>query len=453
MDEIACPLREAAQSAPDRAAIISPERRLTFRELDEWVEGTSAHLGRSGDRMALWMDNDWRMIVLLLAAARAGVVACPLSTRLPSVNDALDQIGARLLVSDRHGTAPDDLLERSRAGGEIIHPPEQPATIVYTSGSSGRPKAALLSFGNHYYSALGSNSNITVETGDRWLLSLPLYHVGGIAIVFRCLLGRGTIVLGESLHEGVKHVTHVSLVATQLLRLLRSDVDISHLKAVLLGGSAIPPSLIDDAFQRGLPIHTSYGMTEMGSQVTASPPGASREVLATSGRVLPNRELRVTTEGEIQVRGRTRFLGYVERAGLAKPFDDDGWYATGDTGHMEDDLLRVTGRMDNMFISGGENVMPEEIELIIASKPGVKRTVVVPVEDEEFGRRPVAFVDTGAEALNPPEIEAWLEARVPRFKIPIRYFVWPERADASGMKLDRGFFQREAGRLMQERNR
>ncbi len=468
MSELECPLRSAAVSDPERVALEASDLRLTFRELDEWVEGTASQLRArvesagsappgarrqpaSGARVALWMENDWRMVVLLLAAIRAGVVVCPLSTRLPSADAAADQVDAQILISDRAGTAPDVLLRRAREDGTVLHPPEQPATIVFTSGSSGRAKAALLSFGNHYFSALGSNANLPVAPGDGWLVSLPLYHVGGIGILFRCLLGRGTIVLQENLAlPDTMSATHLSLVSTQLLRLLRADERPKNLKAVLLGGSAISPGLIEEAVDQGLPIHVSYGMTEMGSQVTTTSPDASLDELMSSGRVLPHRELRVTTDGEIIVRGRTRFLGYVEGENVVEPFDEGGWYATGDVGRLDDGLLWVMGRLDNVFISGGENVMPEEIERILTSRSDIRRAVVVPVEDEEFGYRPVAFVDTGEYVLHPAEMRDWLDSFLPRFKIPIRFFTWPNRDDALGMKVDRAIFEREADKLMRE---
>ena len=312
------------------------------------------------------------------------------------------------------------------------------------------PKAAILSVGNHYYSAQGSNANIAVAPGDRWLVSLPLYHVGGIAILHRCLIGRGTIVLQTSrdLVDAAPGATHLSLVTTQLLRLLRAHTSLPHLKAVLLGGSAVQPTLIDEAHSRGYPIHTSYGMTEMASQVATTAARASRRELSSSGRVLPHRELRIDADGEIHVRGRTRFLGYFDGGAITKPFDADGWYATGDAGSLENELLFVRGRTDNVFISGGENVMPEEIERVLTSRRDIRQAVVVPVADEEFGRRPVAFIDTPDAHFDPEELRAWLSERLPRFKIPIRFFGWVKRDAPSRLKIDRGFYELEADKLM-----
>jgi o-succinylbenzoate---CoA ligase len=247
----------------------------------------------------------------------------------------------------------------------------------------------------------------------------------------------------------VTGATHVSLVSTQLLRLLReSDPAPGGLKAILLGGGPVPISLVDEAAARGLPIHTSYGLTEMASQVTATPPGASREALRTSGRPLPYRELSISDSGDILVKGETLFAGYVEGDSIDPASDTDGWFHTGDLGELDaDGYLRVRGRKDYLFISGGENVQPEEIEEALCRIEGVEEAVVVPVPDAEFGARPVAFVRTAG--VEPGDLARALEPVLPRFKIPAAFHGWPEVA--GGMKVDRAFFRERARRLRQRR--
>jgi o-succinylbenzoate---CoA ligase len=312
------------------------------------------------------------------------------------------------------------------------------------------PKAAIHTFGNHYYSALGSNANIALRPGDRWLHSLPLYHVGGLSILFRCLLAGATIALpqpGNPLSEAIASfgATHVSLVSTQLSRLLREGTDLGGLKAVLLGGGPIPPPLVDEALARGLPVHTSYGLTEMASQVTTTPPGASLEELRTAGRVLPNREVSISEGEEILVRGATLFAGYVEAEELDRPLDEGGWFHTRDLGTLDENgYLRVRGRIDNLFVSGGENVQPEEIEEALCRLEGVREAVVVPVPDEEFGARPVAFVRMSAG--EPGDLARKVEPDLPRFKIPISFHLWPEEA-RRGMKAERANLGELARRL------
>lgn len=472
---VPCPLRAAARATPDAPAVVGPDGVLTYADLDLRVSMAAERLTESGvaegSRVAIYLPKDERYFVLLLALLRVGSVACPVSTRLPpdGATPLLRRAGCEALVSSDkkllnvldaplRRLRPETLLERETAT-TYRQPPERlaldrPATIIFTSGSKGTPKAALHTFGNHYFSALGSNANIPLDAkrGDRWLHSLPLYHVGGLSIIFRCLLAGATIVLpepGVTLGEAIARsgATHVSLVATQLRRLLEEDAAPGTLKALLLGGGPVPEAQVEAATARGLPVHTSYGLTEMASQVTTTPAGATLDELRTSGRVLPHREVCISGNGEILVRGETLFAGYVEGGEIDSSIDTAGWFHTNDLGELDEGgLLRVRGRRDNLFISGGENVQPEEIEEALCRIEGVEQAVVVPVPDAEFGARPVAFVQTTDGALEPPELAKKLGTALPRFKVPVAFHGWPEEAPA-GMKPDRVFFQaRAAGR-------
>ncbi len=460
--QIPCSLRAATLASPDAPAILGPAGTTTYAELDGRVSAAAARITGEGlapgTRVALLLEKDERYVVLLLAILRAGCVACPISTRFPpeGVAASLRVAGCSALISDEDlPTAdvtvlpPDRLLEAPgtvRPQGPLTVPPERPATIVFTSGSTGVPKAALHTFGNHHYSALGSGANIPLGPEDRWLHSLPLYHVGGLSVVFRCLLAGAATVLpgpGVPLAEAIKRggASHVSLVATQLRRLLSKDAPLGTLGAILLGGGPVPEMLVDEALERRLPIHTSYGLTEMASQVTTTPRGAPREVLHTSGRVLPHREVMVAEDGEILVRGDTLFAGYLRSGGgVNRPLDDAGWFHTKDLGEMDEaGYLCVTGRRDNQFISGGENVQPEEIEAALCRIRGIEQAVVVPVADEEFGERPVAFVRSPG-GQPPEDLAKALEPVLPRFKIPVAFREWPEQKGPEGMKVDRAAF-------------
>jgi O-succinylbenzoic acid--CoA ligase len=450
-------------------AIIGSQGTITYDELDGRVAATAFRLRElePGSRVALYLPKDERYVTLMLAVIRAGHVACPVSDRLPprGVAQLLERAACAASISDDdellrsagaglYRLKPGPLLEERQRGESADIPLERPATIIFTSGSMGTPKAALHTFGNHYYSALGSNSNIMLRPGDRWLHSLPLYHVGGISILFRCLLAGATIALpGHEAPIGASiadlGATHVSLVSTQLLRLLREDTELAGLKAVLMGGGPVSASLVDETLLRRLPIHTSYGLTEMASQVTTTPPGASLEALRTAGRVLPEREVSISEEGEILVRGATLFAGYVEGEALDLPSDTDGWFHTGDLGSWDENgCLQVLGRQDNLFISGGENIQPEEIEEALSALPGVEAAVVVPVDDPEFGQRPVAFVRT--EGGEPGDLAPKLRAFLSGFKIPTAFHPWPEDAQR-GIKPDRKALRERAQQLQDRR--
>jgi O-succinylbenzoic acid--CoA ligase len=465
--EVSCPLRDRALATPDAPAIVGVGGVVGYAELDARVSAAVRRLRAAGcgtgTRVAFYLPTGERYVVLLWALLRIGAVACPLSTRLPpqGVAPLVQRAACSILISGNESLpdaiSPDALdVPSGLAGVDESHadqlrlPLDRAATIIFTSGSSGRPKAALHTFGNHYYSALGSAANIVLSSGDRWLLSLPLYHVGGFSILFRCLLAGAAITIPNSsapLGRSISTLgaTHVSLVATQLRRLLAERADTGGLKTILLGGGPVPDSLIDEAVSRDLPVHTSYGLTEMASQVTTTLPGASSAGLRTAGRVLPYREVSISGAREVLVRGDTLFAGYVEGDELERSTDEDGWFHTGDLGDLDrEGYLRVLGRKDNLFISGGENIQPEEIEDALAQLEGVKRAVVVPVPDAEFGERPVAFVLMADGGAAPDGLASALEEELPRFKLPIAFYEWPEDADPGRAKVDRPFFRARA---------
>ena len=241
-----------------------------------------------------------------------------------------------------------------------------------------------------------------------------------------------------------RRITHVSLVATQLGRILRQEEGSAPgaLKGVLVGGGAVSVALLDTAAARGYPVRTTYGLTEMASQVTALPEGAKPRKRATSGCLLPYREMRISAHGEILVRGPVLFKGYLERGELRCSLDPDGWFHTGDLGKLDDEgFLDVTGRRDNMFVSGGENIYPEEIERVLGKYLGLDQAVVVPVPDPEFGFRPVAFVRGAKDAHSAKELAPKLKEVLPKFKLPV-ILSWPD--EDSSMKVDRARLRRLA---------
>ncbi|MEW6411460.1 MAG: o-succinylbenzoate--CoA ligase [Candidatus Zixiibacteriota bacterium] len=433
-------------------ALISAGITFTYRQYHQSVAQAAAWFRgqgvKKGDRVGIIGDNSIEYILSTMALICIGAVACPISTRFheTTVSGILDRIGCRTVVvfppcttgssSAKELVLPDLGAEPTVRAGISEADPRQEATIVFTSGTGALPKAVLHTYGSHYYSALGSNKNIVVGTADRWLLSLPLYHVGGLGILFRCLISGAAVVVPEPrepLEQSMERhqVTHLSVVPTQLKRLISNSSSINlarNLKAVLVGGSSVDENLVRISHHENIKIFTSYGLTEMASQVTTSASGDPLPRLLTSGKLLPHRELMISDKGEILVRGETRFEGYVTLGGLERPFNRDGWFATGDLGHIDNDgYLKVTGRKDNMFVSGGENIHPEQIEKAIMGLPGIEEAIVVGVDDDQFGKRPVAFVKTAKQRpLDSEKIVASLSATLPRFKIPIHFFEWPQ---------------------------
>ncbi|MEA3297634.1 MAG: o-succinylbenzoate--CoA ligase, partial [candidate division Zixibacteria bacterium] len=425
MTKVKCPLKMAADRWPNSTALVAPDINLNYRQFEQCVVSAVARLRKinvkQDDRVAVISDNRWEHVVLLWALWRLGVTSCVISPRYPSemVISILRNTDCRIIICHTGMISKelpssicvigletvvclDDKTDNIFVDVEPINL-DRDATIVLTSGTSAKPKAALHTFGNHYYNALGSNANITIASGDCWLLSLPLYHVGGLGVLFRTMLAGGAIVVPEiekSVNIAIERheITHLSLVPTQLRSMLDEPLcrkAQERLKAVLVGGSSIPSSLISRGYEKGLPLFMTYGLTEMTSQVTTTPPNSPVESLYTSGRTLKYREVSLDGHGEILVSGKTLFKGYIESDSVVLPLDTEGWFHTGDMGDFDKTgNLTVQGRRDNMFISGGENIHPEEIEQALCLLSDISEAVVVPCDDDQFGFRPVAFINT-----------------------------------------------------------
>ncbi|MHC5082787.1 MAG: o-succinylbenzoate--CoA ligase [Planctomycetota bacterium] len=306
------------------------------------------------------------------------------------------------------------------------------ASILFTSGSQGNPKGVLHTLDNHYYSAIGASRNIPFSPGDRWLMSLPMYHISGFSLAMRSLIAGGMIVFpkpGQSVADAIvdSHITHLSLVPAQLRQLLKDAAVVNALrqcKSILLGGASTTPDLIQQALNEGLSVHATYGSTEAASQVTTMSAENMKQHPDTSGKTLPHRELKIAPDEEILIKGQTLFKGYVYGNNLDRPLDEEGYFHTGDIGSVDDEgYLAVTGRKDRMFISGGENIHPEEIEKAILKLNLAQKVCVVDIPDAAMGARPVAFINTNS-TINSETIKEKLKLHLERFKIPDHFLLW-----------------------------
>ena len=460
---------KAAEKYGDSTAIISEKETLSFRDLETTtarLTNVLLHHGiQTGDVVTFCMPNSPEMVLLLLTLLRMESIAAPLNYRFPSsrLQTLLQPLKPAALVGPKDLTDklssplkldPEKIVTESIVEKPVFRYAESSpqlntsVSIIHTSSSSGSPKAALHNLGNHHYSALGSNENLPFGPGDRWLLSLPLFHIGGYAMLFRSLLGGGALAIAEPgtpIQDTLVRfqLSHLSLVPTQLYRMLHDKQALKHLqnlKAILLGGSAVEPALLTEASVAELPVYMTYGSTEMSSQIVTTPGPVST---ITAGRVLPYRELSIGPGEEIFVKGPCLFQGYLSDKGPVLETDDSGWFHTGDTGMFTPEgELQVTGRTDNMFISGGENIHPEEIERALCSLTGVLRAVVVPTPDPEYGLRPSAFIETTELAPTDSEIREKLSREIGKLKTPVtitRIEEW--RLLPGTEKIDRGYYK------------
>lgn len=363
---------------------------------EAYVEGMCAQVRAfPHERVAFWAHSTPEIILALFAIWKTGKIACPLNTRLPSAAPTLEELETTLFTPQM----PQPLSPRP-----VHRNPDKLATFLTTSGSTGKPKIACHTLGNLIQSALGSNQLIPLEPSDQWALTLPLFHVGGLGILFRCYLAKCSVLLSSTWSAA----THLSLVPTQLLRLLKNPSALPRLKTLLLGGAPLP--------ELATPwnIIPSYGMTEMSSQII------------THHQIHPGAQLHITPHHEIWVRGPVLFQGYYEKnQGITLPLNAQGWFETKDLGQWIQDKFQFLGREDNLFISGGENIQPEEIENALRKFCGCEEAYVVPITDAQFGKRPVAFVRPFLELSQLQQ----LAPHLPKYKIPIRLLPLPASED------------------------
>jgi O-succinylbenzoic acid--CoA ligase len=266
--------------------------------------------------------------------------------------------------------------ERAAINPDLGKIPPGTLAVMYTSGTAGRPKGAILSRAAFIASARASAERLGWRDDDRWLISLPLAHVGALSVLVRCLLMRKPVILGRPEDMTRHRATIISLVPTQLGRLLDHGWEPpAYLRLVLLGGSAATPRLLERARQRGVPVVTTYGLTEACSQVATQVPGQE-----SPGVGPPLRGTRVRIDDEqIEIDGPTLFSGY-----LGEPPRRPGWFRTGDFGRLDaDGNLHVLGRHADLIVTGGENVYPAEVEAHLDAQGVVACVFGIP--DETWG--------------------------------------------------------------------
>ncbi len=414
-------LAQRSQSCPERPALVADGSAVTYAELEAeatWVaRRLIAHGVRRGSTVAMTMHPRREQVVMVHALLKVGAVLLPLGPRLSA------QERAAVIAAEEPAVDLDDAGELTQTEADLPllgeHDMDDVAARVLTSGSTGAPDPVGLTYGNFLWSAVASAFNIGVDPEDRWLCCLPLSHVSGLSIVMRSVI-YGTTAL---LHDGFdvdrvaealerEEVTVLSLVTTMLTRLLEAGADLSGPRAILVGGGPVPEDPLEEALGRGATVVQTYGLTETCSQVTTLAPAEARRKLGSAGRPLLTTHLRVQ-DGEILVQGPTVAPG---RA------DADGWLHTGDLGRIDEEgFLYVDDRIDDMIVSGGENVIPAEVEKVLLRHPEVADAAVVGREDPEWQQAVTAIVvlEDGSE-VSPDELRRHCAESLAGFKVPKR---------------------------------
>jgi O-succinylbenzoic acid--CoA ligase len=455
---------DAARELPAHVALVLDEQEISFAALAERVRERMRGLGTLAERspnaplLAFRATESLATLELIYALLELALPFVPLHARLTA--DEVEQLLLRLPVAQ--------LLEPMESGCNVVARSSAPLgkqervwfeataqlAALATSGSSGTPHVVVLSRRAFLAAARASAANFGWQSDDRWLLSLPLAHIGGLSVVTRCLIARRPLVLsggalpGEASEQRLARAILrgrprlLSLVPTQLSALLQLEPRFElpeRVRVILTGGAAAPPSLLGACAQRGWPVLTSYGMTEACSQIATERPGSAAPAERGCGWPLPGVELRLSESGAIQVRGPTLLSGYLLDS--QAPFDPEGWFTTGDLGRFgEAGQLHVLGRIDQMIISGGENVAPAEVEAALAACPGVLEACVFPVPDAHWGQLVAAGLRVQSEAdadLLLDGVRRELERRLAPFKRPRRYAVASAFVYGSTGKVDR----------------
>jgi O-succinylbenzoic acid--CoA ligase len=412
---------------------------------------------------------------MLLALLQIGAVIIPLNTRLTAAeiiyqvkssdtrfvlfDDDFHNIAQEIAVSN----VPTLSFSAARQPDRIV--PQVPRdfdlddtlAIIHTSGTSGRPKGAVLTYGNFFYSAMASAYRLGHQPDDVWLCALPLYHVGGLSIIVRSMLYGITVELHErfdvdAINQALdtRYITLISLVPTMLYRLLESRQSWPNsLRLILLGGSAASPELLARCRDLGLPVATSYGLTEATSQaatmlpddVNRKPGGVGKPLMFTNIRIVNEKGNSVAPYkfGEIVVRGLTVMKGYFDDPEATASAIRNGELFTGDIGYLDDEGdLFVVQRRSDLIVSGGENVYPAEVEAVLNQHPSVEEVAVVGLPNFEWGQQVAAAVKLKAgKNTTEEDLLTFSRAHLASYKLPQRIVFVPELPQTSSGKIQR----------------
>ena len=466
-------LARRVTATPDRTALVDAQdgRRWSYRQLDALVDRAAERLHErtpAAERVGTLFTPGPAFVVTFHAVQRLGRTVVGLDTRFggerlsahvrraavdclvcgpqttvpgsvetpvvtarkPSASDAVTGETDTLQVADS---------ERPGAGSVTGLRPDDPretAVILFTSGTTGRPKGVRLTAGNLHASAVASALRLGVSPGDRWLCCLPVNHMGGLAPVIRTAIYGTTLVVQRGFDAeqtgqvlATHDVTGVSLVPTGLRRLLDAGAPLSELSAVLVGGGPTPEGLLDRALAADAPVHPTYGLTEAASQVATARPTGARDHPESVGQPLYGVRVTVVADGspveagergEIVVAGPTVTPGYLD-SGVTEATVSRWGLHTGDVGVRDGaGRLRVLGRRDEMVLTGGELVAPREVAETLRSHPAVTDAAVVGLPDEEWGERVAALVVPNGDTLDVETVLAHCRDSLPGYKRPKR---------------------------------
>jgi fatty-acyl-CoA synthase len=452
-------LAERARVTPDRLALVSVEtgQRLTYAQLHERTERAAETLRgvlQPGERFGLLAYNSVEFVELFFAAGKAGVIVVPLSTRATAhelthiardcdmkvlfygeefaalASELLSVVGCQLSVSHRSGEKAQTTDNRQPTT------PEATYCLLYTSGTTGKPKGVMIPKRQLYWNGYNTALNWGLRDDDVTPVFTPMYHAGGLAaFLIPVFCTGGTVVIHKTFDVAAVWTTieqercTVVLGVPTIWKLLMeapdfATADLSHVRWFISGGAPLPQFVIDAYQKRGVVFKQGYGMTEVGVNCFTMTVEDSFRKSGSIGRPMLFTEVELRDMdgdvGEMWIRGPHVSSGYWNNeAATREAYGDDGWFRTGDLARRDEEgFFYIAGRRKEMFISGGVNVYPAEIEAELVSHPRVSDAAVVPVADETWGEVAIAFVVGTASA---DELTEYLTSRIARYKVPRRF--------------------------------
>jgi len=458
--------------SPGKVALKDGEtgRALTYNQLFQSAVAKAHELRtqykvQKGDRIAVLANNDLEYIVLFFAAQRLGAILVPVNFRLTYrevehiVNDsaptllvyqeAFSDVAAQLFENKKvtqKALLSSRIPSEERLDESFLGSPSDPVMILYTSGTTGAPKGAILNHDMIFWNSINTTMRLNLSEADCTVIFLPLFHTGGWNVLTTPVLHRGgTIVLlkkfdGDKILElsESEKATILFGVPTTMDMMARSPlfkkVDISAIRYAICGGEPMPIPLIKIWDEKGIPVRQGYGLTEFGPNVFSLSENDALRKIGSIGfpnfyietKVVDNegKELGANEIGELVLKGPMCMAGYWRNEKSTKETIKNGWLHTGDLVRKDEEgFFYVVGRKKDMFISGGENVYPPELEQVIRTLPGVREVAVIGVPDEKWGEVGKAFVVKERAELSEADLHAHCLKNLAKFKIP-KFFVF-----------------------------